>query len=60
MSREDIIRVLNEILLQFEQNVTEAEIREKDALEAEESNRESVEALKHAIKLEEKYMREEE
>lgn len=53
MKREDILRVLNEILLQFEMNVTEAKMGEADALEAEESNRESVEALKHVIRLEE-------
>lgn len=54
MNKEQIIDCLNEILLQFEMNVTEAEMGEADALEAEQSNRESVEALKHAIKLEER------
>lgn len=57
MNREQIINSLNETLLQFEMSVTEAEMGDADALEAEKSNRESVEALKHAIKLEETYMR---
>lgn len=50
MKPDRVIEVLNEILLQFEMNVTEAEMGDSDALEAEESNKESVIALKEAIK----------
>lgn len=49
MGPKKTIEVLNEILLQFEMNVLEAEIGDSDAVEAEKSNRESVEALKVAI-----------
>lgn len=58
MNREQIIDSLNETLLQFEMGVTEAEMGDADALEAEQSNRESVEALKNAIKLEERELSE--
>lgn len=49
MGPKKTFEVLNEILLQFEMNVLEAEIGDSDAVEAEKSNRESVEALKVAI-----------
>lgn len=49
MDPKKTIEILNEILLQFEMNVTEAEMGDPDAVDAESSNRESVEALKVAI-----------
>lgn len=51
MTREDIIDNLNEILLQFEYNVLEADMGETDAIEALQSNENAVEALKEAIKI---------
>lgn len=49
MKTKKAIEILNEILQQFEASIVEAEIGDTDAIDAEESNKEAIEALHIAI-----------
>lgn len=49
MKKKKAIEILNEILQQFEMSVVEAEIGDHDAIDAEKSNKEAIEALHIAI-----------
>lgn len=54
MNIEKAIKVLQEIQLQFENSVNEAEIGELDAIEAREDNQNAVDAINLAIQALEK------
>lgn len=49
MKTEKAIKILEEILQPFERSIAEAEIGDTDAIDAEQSNREAIEALNIAI-----------